>query len=173
MIDISPIVPETTPTDDASRKSEADFILAYLRTHDALCPLCHYNLRNLTVPRCPECGREIRIQVGLKEPYLRAMVTLLVALCLSAGGGLFSFLIMLGELIYDGRWLHFNSREWPIAFLIYGSILSLVPTACSIVMYRRILRLDKSAQYMMVAVAILWDALLAFLTIGLMLRLFN
>jgi rubredoxin len=25
-------------------------------THDVLCPLCGYNLRGLTDPRCPECG---------------------------------------------------------------------------------------------------------------------
>jgi hypothetical protein len=172
-MDISPLAPETILTDAECRKTEAEFILAYLRTHDALCPLCHYNLRNLTVPRCPECGREIRIQVGLKEPYLRAMVTLLVAMCLSAGGGLLSLLVVVGFLVHEGRLPPIYARDWPLAFLIYGSMFSLVPAACSILLYRRILRLDKIAQYILAGVAIFWDALLVLMILALMLGLFR
>src|SRR3954465_985246 len=40
-----------------------------------VCPLCDYNLRGLTQPRCPECGyqftwRGLIEQRGLEHPYL-------------------------------------------------------------------------------------------------------
>jgi hypothetical protein len=165
-------LPESPETEVPPSPSDVEYLLVYLRTHDAMCPLCRYNLRNLTVPRCPECGREIRLSVGLKEPYLRAMVMLLVAVCLSAGGGLLSLFVVLGELIRWGHLPEFGVHEWAIGFMIYGTILSLVPAACSIVMYRRVLRLDGSAQYVMAVAAIMWDALLAFLLLGLILDIF-
>src|SRR5258705_8474331 len=42
---------------------------------DATCPLCNYNLRGLTQPRCPECGftfdwSEILDITRRKHPYL-------------------------------------------------------------------------------------------------------
>jgi len=56
------------PRDDpgaAAAHQETAFLLNYLQTHDAACPLCQYNLRNLTVPLCPECGRGVKLMVGL------------------------------------------------------------------------------------------------------------
>src|SRR5687767_5317051 len=42
---------------------------------DLHCPLCEYNLRGLSEPRCPECGyqfqwEELRRSQGEKHPYL-------------------------------------------------------------------------------------------------------
>ena len=39
-------------------------LLAFLREHDAPCPLCGYNLKALTRPVCPECGQELVLAVG-------------------------------------------------------------------------------------------------------------
>jgi hypothetical protein len=71
----------TGQSESDAAAGETAFLLEYLRTHDAFCPLCKYNLRNLTQARCPECGREIRLTVGLTEPHLRELVVCLVGFC--------------------------------------------------------------------------------------------
>ena len=43
----------TTDPTTADRNAAPDWATI---THDVLCPLCDYNLRGLTEPRCPECG---------------------------------------------------------------------------------------------------------------------
>lgn len=53
-------------------------LLDFLQHHDASCPLCGYNLRQLTQPRCPECNQELRLRVGLRRlrlGYLLATLT--------------------------------------------------------------------------------------------------
>src|ERR1041384_1675280 len=82
-----------------AEESEAQFLLRYLQTHDAVCPLCGYNLRRLTVARWPEGGRGVKLAVGMKEPYLRALVTMLVAMCISGGCGLLSFILVVNVVI--------------------------------------------------------------------------
>lgn len=69
--------------------SDEAALLDYLRARDVACPLCAYNLRGLTASRCPECGREIRLSVGLVEPRIGAWVTCLVAVTIASGMGLF------------------------------------------------------------------------------------
>src|SRR4051812_33678965 len=70
-------------TDDASA------LVAYLRDRDEPCPLCRYNLRGLTGARCPECGRALRLSVGLVEPLLGPWLLLTVPLVACAGLGVF------------------------------------------------------------------------------------
>jgi hypothetical protein len=40
-------------------------LLAFLRGRDELCPLCGYNLRDLTEARCPECRQDLALTVGV------------------------------------------------------------------------------------------------------------
>jgi len=47
-------------------------LIDWLKDRDAACPLCAYNIRGLTTPRCPECGQVLRLSVTLAEPYLKA-----------------------------------------------------------------------------------------------------
>jgi hypothetical protein len=46
--------------------TEADTarLLEFLEHHDAPCPVCGYNLRGLTAPRCPECDHALELTVG-------------------------------------------------------------------------------------------------------------
>ena len=69
--------PETVPAPPAADESAE--LVRFLADRDVPCPLCGYNLRGLTMPRCPECGRELRLSIGLTEPYLRAWVVLAAA----------------------------------------------------------------------------------------------
>src|SRR5947207_14443971 len=68
-------------------------LLDFLRDRDVACPLCRYNLRALTSPRCPECGRELRLSVGLLEPRQGAWLTGQIALTAAAGIGLMIILV--------------------------------------------------------------------------------
>ncbi len=40
-------------------------LLEFLRDHEAPCPLCGYNLKSLTRPKCPECGQALVLTVGI------------------------------------------------------------------------------------------------------------
>lgn len=42
-------------------------LLEYLRGRDAPCPRCGYNLRDLQLPRCPECREELSLAVGFRK----------------------------------------------------------------------------------------------------------
>jgi hypothetical protein len=142
--------------------SEHAWLLEYLRDHDAVCPLCKYNLRGLTQPRCPECGRDVRLTVGLTEPHLRSLIIFLVALSLSAGCGMLSIAI-LGSQIAERRHLpdfggSFEDRI--VGFLFYGTSLSILPTLFSVFTFRRFLRLPRGAQRLLAVAATLWDLLL-------------
>lgn len=73
---------------DDQAASDVEALVGFLRDRDAWCPACRYNLRGLTSPRCPECGRELRLSVGATEPFLRAWITLVVSAAASSGIGL-------------------------------------------------------------------------------------
>ena len=58
----SPTVTDTAGPDDVAR------LLEFLHGRDAPCPLCGYNLRDLTRPECPECHHELLLTVGITRP---------------------------------------------------------------------------------------------------------
>ncbi len=53
---------ETAGQDDVAR------LLDFLQGRDVPCPLCRYNLRDLTRPRCPECRHDLLLTVGVTKP---------------------------------------------------------------------------------------------------------
>jgi hypothetical protein len=59
------VPPPSDPTPAASM-SEDQLLLAFVQDRDVSCLLCGYNLRALTMPRCPECGNALRSSVGCK-----------------------------------------------------------------------------------------------------------
>ena len=56
-------------------RTEAQRILTYVSDRHVLCARCGYNLRNLTKPRCPECGVHIRWRDIRPAGLLRHFVT--------------------------------------------------------------------------------------------------
>jgi hypothetical protein len=90
-------------TDSGSTHSDENALIEWLRDRDVYCPLCEYNIRGLTTPRCPECGQALRLSVALVEPYLRAWIALMVAVCAGAGSGvLFLFVLTSTGWPYKG-----------------------------------------------------------------------
>jgi hypothetical protein len=74
--------------------TEAALLASFLTGRDVPCPQCEYNLRDLSGHRCPECGEELALRVGVVEPRLAAPITGLIAL--SAGAGLNALLLLYG-----------------------------------------------------------------------------
>ncbi len=54
---------ETAGQDDVAR-----LLSMFLRGRDVSCPLCGYNLRDLTQQQCPECRHELMLTVGVIKP---------------------------------------------------------------------------------------------------------
>jgi len=69
----------------------------FLAGRDCACPGCGYNLRDLRGTRCPECGDELVLQVGLMEPRQAGVIAGLIGLAAGAGmsGLLLGFLVIL------------------------------------------------------------------------------
>ena len=70
----------------------ADQLRAYLSGRDIACPHCQYNLRDLAAPRCPECGHEITLEIGLAQHGQRLLIAGLIGL--SAGAGMNALLLI-------------------------------------------------------------------------------
>lgn len=128
-------------TDDASA------LLDYLRDPDEPCPLCRYNLRGLTASRCPECGRALRLSVGLVEPLLGPWLLAALPLIACAGVGVFGVI----GLVKSG---------WPdssapilmkIALVMF--IASIPLALAAVMMRRRFLRLPRRRQWLLGAAA--------------------
>lgn len=69
-----PGVPEQAASRDAP---PAPSLAAFLHERDVLCPACRYNLRNLSINSCPECGRALSLHVNVGAPrFLGLLVTL-------------------------------------------------------------------------------------------------
>lgn len=87
----------TSSIADASSASDADRLVEFLRDRDMPCPQCEYNLRNLQSPICPECGQALQLAVTLVEPYLKAWIALLAAMCAGGGLGILWIIASIGE----------------------------------------------------------------------------
>ena len=131
--------PAVTATDD-------QLLLTYVRDRDVDCPLCGYNLRALTVPRCPECGKALKLGVGLAEPFLKAWIACAVAACLSAGTGILIVIV----LAAGGGTPHFGSVFEAVSFF---SFVAMIPVAAVILMRRRwFLRQSRSKQILLACI---------------------
>ena len=51
-----------------TKEGDTGRLADFLQDRDTPCPLCGYNLRNLTDNVCPECRHELRLTVGVTTP---------------------------------------------------------------------------------------------------------
>ncbi len=63
----------------------------FLSRHDVACPGCGYNLRGVTLGKCPECAKPIELWIRGEEPKRTAYMTGLIAI--SAGVGFHALLL--------------------------------------------------------------------------------
>lgn len=82
-------------TQAPSPASRDDLLRSYLADADEPCPRCGYNLRQLHSSRCPECGSELTLVLGLTEPRLAAYLTTVGVWCFGLGASTFLSVIAL------------------------------------------------------------------------------
>ena len=136
---------ETTTVQTDAHADHA-MLIEFLQQRAAACPLCGYNLHKLESPRCPECGRELKLTIGMVQPYLSAWIALLIVACASGGFGLVCIIIPLK----DGwpQWQH-HYDLLNAAFIFH---MLMVPTATLVMLLRRkLLRLARATQWTLFA----------------------
>jgi hypothetical protein len=125
-----------------------DQLLVFVRDRDAACPLCGYNLRALTVPRCPECGQALKLTVALAEPFLKAWITCTAATCLSAGAGVLILIVLMaggGTPNFSSTWQALNFFSFP----------AMIPIAAILLLgRRRFLRWKRERQSLITALIV-------------------
>jgi hypothetical protein len=86
--------------------SADEHLLRFVAGRDVECPGCQYNVRDLKITRCPECGDELELSLRLAEPRQGSLIAGLVGLAAGAGfGGLL--------LVYIGIILFLSGRGGP------------------------------------------------------------
>jgi hypothetical protein len=144
-------------------------LLDFLTKYEAKCPVCKYNLHGLTQPRCPECGNALRLSVGSSGYPLLWLVILLVAMCLSAGCGVLSGIVMTAEVIRTRR-LEMLQDSVAVPFLFLGTFVSVFPAGLFALGARFFVRLPRLVQALFAAAAVCWDLLLILILVLLMFR---
>lgn len=72
--------------------------LRFLDLHEAACPACGYNVHRVPEPRCPECGRALRLRLVAEGPTFGVpWLILMVVSSLGAGVGVFVLSILTWE----------------------------------------------------------------------------
>ena len=77
--------PEHAIEQTISRHSSIELLHAYLKDHDAPCPLCGYNLRGVTLTSCPECDAPIELGIGSSQLKLGAWLFAMLSFALALG----------------------------------------------------------------------------------------
>jgi hypothetical protein len=132
-----------------------------VRERDVPCPLCAYNLRNLTGDRCPECGEALNLRVGLVEPRLGPYIALLTACCVGLGGS--ALFTIIGLLYAPIRWF----RRLDGGILLAQLLITAALLPVILIRRARFRRLPIERQRALaiglcVLVALLWAVFVAF-----------
>jgi len=107
----------TTPV-ETTHSPQDELLLAYLAEHEASCPVCGYNVHRITVPRCPECGRGLRLRLRTSDGFSRTWLITLMCAGVSAGiGGVMVCMI--------ARWGPPPSREPVLAGVVWCYVASM------------------------------------------------
>jgi len=97
-----------------SDRDSNELLVEFLRANDTPCPLCGYNLRQLTTATCPECGRPFQLGVESVSPFFAHYLGFLAPFIIVAGLG-FVFLCLIFAWGPPGSWGIFiiiASRNW-------------------------------------------------------------
>ena len=83
-------------------RDDVERLLAFLHERDAACPLCGYNLRNLTRPECPECHQDLSLTVGIDRPRFGWFLITIAPSIFSGIAALILTSILLNALVFFG-----------------------------------------------------------------------
>lgn len=80
---------------------DVQFLIEFAKDQDILCPACDYNLRDLSVPRCPECGLQLALKVSLVYPRLGSWLLMVVPLLMVTGVGVYAAVVLVTVIPYQ------------------------------------------------------------------------
>jgi hypothetical protein len=96
---LTAMMPPTRPLTAAQ-----EMLLAFLRAHDAECPVCGYNVRGLTRPVCPECRQDLVLTVGAVPLRLGWLFVAVAPGFFSLIAACFVMVPLFGRMLFgDGR----------------------------------------------------------------------
>lgn len=78
-------------------ESRAELLKRFLTDRDAACPLCGYNVQDLTASSCPECGARLELTLGMAVPRIGWFIGGLAGLSAGVGFNGFNLTARLGE----------------------------------------------------------------------------
>lgn len=91
---------------EATTTRAQELLLAFLREHDAACPVCGYNVRALTRPICPECRHDLVLTVGAAQPPIGWLFAAVAPGFFSGIAALFMLVPIIGRaMLGDGVWM--------------------------------------------------------------------
>ena len=131
-------------------------LIDYLALRDVACPVCKYNLRGLTQPRCPECGRQLELSVRATDGPLGLWIAALVATLPATPFGV----VLICALFINHGWgtiyIHSGTDMWNLTLAIY-SILAIPAAVALIAGRRRWSRMPVGRQRVLSAIPIAFD----------------
>ncbi|MFI4915974.1 MAG: hypothetical protein ACIAS6_05630 [Phycisphaerales bacterium JB060] len=137
--------------------AEAARLLDFLRERDAPCPVCGYNLRNLTTPVCPECRHDLVLTVGLARPRFGWLLVAMAPGMFSGVAGLLVCALIVLVLVTEG-----DLAPWPVFLLAAFGLASGAAAIAMGARRHRLMALGHHAQFKLAAIA--WSVhVLAFL----------
>lgn len=110
------------------QRNRTALLREFLHDTDAPCPLCGYNLRQLTANRCPECGQELELRVGAVNVRTGLLVAAIAPLMMMFGLAVF-FAILWMRLGSPGG----VQRRWVLLSMMAGVVEGVLAG----VLYRR------------------------------------
>lgn len=124
---------------------------SFLEGRDVDCPGCGYNLRDLQTDRCPECGEELLLRVGLLEPRQGASIAGLIGLAAGAGlnGLILGFSLVRIVIFHDPLWDNFYRF---VVVNLAGLLIEGFGILTWLGAWRRIRRLPSSTRFLLVTV---------------------
>lgn len=78
---------------------DREFLEAWLRGRDVLCPVCAYNLRDLRDMKCPECAAPLRLQIASPNLEIAAWAAAAISLSLAIGFDLVASVLAAASLV--------------------------------------------------------------------------
>ncbi len=90
--------------------TQADMLKTFVADRNVPCPVCGYNLRNLSSAQCPECSASLEMRVGSSDLRMGMWLVALLSAALPLGFGVLVSVIVFLATYGEPEW------EFHIAF---------------------------------------------------------
>jgi hypothetical protein len=131
----------------------------FLAGRDAPCPVCRYNLRDLTGAHCPECGAPLVLAVGSHQARFGVLLLAIVPSVM-----MLTLALLIYAICLDAGWP--PSQLWGVWTTIF---LGPLEGLAAVWLYRRragFMRRRRAAQWYIVAAT--WSAHVVFWVVGML-----